>query len=484
MRIWIDIGPLFAYRRLGLRPTGIQRASMELARALHGAAPEAVRFARLDVAAGAVRPVPSDGAASLFDWLTSVRNDMVRLRVRRGVEPVEMPREPVRPGWLARLARDHLHPSFTRPLREASAAQAAALRHAGQALAALPSALWAIWQDQGEAGAASAALTGETPGAGDVLLTLGSAWSDPGHAAALAALRARHGVRHALLVHDIIPLMLPECFEERLTEAFERFMRASLPAADFLFAVSRTTARDVVTWATREGLVLAAAPEVVPLGAGLDPALQGELPDGLAPGGYALFVSTIEARKNHGLALRAWRRLLAEMPCSSVPTLVFAGREGWLVSDLMRQLRASRHLGGKVVLVEGADDGTLAALYRGALFTIYPSLYEGWGLPVTESLAFGKVCVASSAPAVQEAGGEFCLYHDPDSVSEAVALYREMLQRPDLRSSLEERLRRDYRPPGWSDGARVLARALGVLSNAGAAGMGQRATTALDMAAR
>ena len=69
-----------------------------------------------------------------------------------------------------------------------------------------------------------------------------------------------------------------------------------------------------------------------------------------------LIVSTIEARKNHALLFAVWRRLLEDMPAATVPTLVFAGRVGWLVSDFMQQLRNSNFLDGKIVHIESPTD--------------------------------------------------------------------------------------------------------------------------------
>ena len=92
------------------------------------------------------------------------------------------------------------------------------------------------------------------------------------------------------------------------------------------------------------------------------------------PGSYALIVSTIEARKNHLLLFRVWRRMLEEMPPERVPTLVFAGRIGWLVADLMQQIANTDNLGGKLMIIESPSDAELAALYDGCLFTLFPVL--------------------------------------------------------------------------------------------------------------
>ena len=455
MRVWIEIGDLLAYGRLGLRPTGIQRLTMELAQALRELDPERVRFARLDVAAGGLSPLTHGAAQRLFDQLSAP--EAARPRIHRFIEP----REPSslvspRPGVVRRTWR-RLPGTLRGPLREGLHAQGVALRHFARAIGALPRILTATSRAERVSVAPEPEAGRESPVPGDVLLTLGAAWGEPRYPDAVVALRRRHGLRHALLVYDLIPAFLPECFEARLVRDFLAFMRATLPEAEALFAISRATAGDVERWAREEGFGLRAKPDIIPLGAGLrSEEAVAPLPEGLEQGGYALFVSTLEPRKNHGLAFRAWRRLLAEMPRDEVPSLVFAGRQGWLASDLVRQFQGSRFLDGKLILIEGADDALLAALYRGAQFTLFPSLYEGWGLPVSESLGFGKVCIASRAPAVVEAGGDFCLYHDADCVSEAVALYRWAITQPGAIARMEQRILREWRAPSWSDAAKIV----------------------------
>jgi glycosyltransferase involved in cell wall biosynthesis len=129
---------------------------------------------------------------------------------------------------------------------------------------------------------------------------------------------------------------------------------------------------------------------------------------------YVLMVGTIEARKNHAAMMRVWRRMLQTMPEAMVPDLVFAGKIGWLTTDLMQQLGNAGWLGGKIRFIESPPEADLASLYRHCLFSVFPSLYEGWGLPVTESLSFGKTVAASNRAAIPEAGGNFCVYFDPD----------------------------------------------------------------------
>jgi glycosyltransferase involved in cell wall biosynthesis len=179
-----------------------------------------------------------------------------------------------------------------------------------------------------------------------------------------------------------------------------------------------------------------------------------------APGSYVLFVSTIEARKNHALLFRVWRRLLTEMPPDQVPVLVFAGRVGWMVSDLMQQLENAAWLGGKIRLVSNPTDTELMALYRGCQFTVFPSLFEGWGLPVSESLALGRPCIVSNRTALPEAGGDLARYFDPENLDEACQTIRAVIEDPAGLEAWRNRVAREFQQVPWSDSATVIRRAL------------------------
>ena len=138
------------------------------------------------------------------------------------------------------------------------------------------------------------------------------------------------------------------------------------------------------------------------------------------------------------------------------------GRVGWLVDDLLRHLSDTSHLGGKVVLLEGVSDRQLAQLYSSCKFTLFPSHYEGWGLPVTESLAFGKVCLASKGGAIPEAGGPHCIYFEPGSEDEAEAVLRAVLESPSLLQRLTAAVREGFEEVTWDATAREVLAAVDV----------------------
>ena len=96
------------------------------------------------------------------------------------------------------------------------------------------------------------------------------------------------------------------------------------------------------------------------------------------------------------------------------------------------------------------SDRELAFLYKNCLLTIYPSFAEGWGLPVGESLGYGKPCLASKATSIPEVGGGLCKYFDPSDIEEGYAVLSDvLLDRPAL-AKWEARIRSEFRPKTWS----------------------------------
>ena len=131
--------------------------------------------------------------------------------------------------------------------------------------------------------------------------------------------------------------------------------------------------------------------------------------------------------------------------------LIFAGQIGWLVNDLLAELAASGYLGGKIQLMLDLSDAELRQAYRSCLFTIFPSLSEGWGLPIAESLAQGKFCVASNRTSIPEVGGDFVDYFDPSNDDDALAKIERLLLDPGYLAAREARLKTEYRPRTWAD---------------------------------
>jgi glycosyltransferase involved in cell wall biosynthesis len=178
------------------------------------------------------------------------------------------------------------------------------------------------------------------------------------------------------------------------------------------------------------------------------------LPAGLEPDRYAVLVSTIEPRKGHRMIYEAWLKLLeAGIPQRTRFKLVFAGRIGWLVDDLVAELRGDPRLAGTLEILTDADDDEIAALYRHAAFCLYPSQYEGYGLPVIESFFHGKAVLASTGGAVPEVVGDLSPCLDPDDGARWLAMLGQWIEHPDARAAYVERIRTSFHRPTWEASA-------------------------------
>jgi glycosyltransferase involved in cell wall biosynthesis len=286
---------------------------------------------------------------------------------------------------------------------------------------------------------------------GDFIVSLGAAWGVPHYMKHMAEAKRRYGIKFSLLIHDLIPIEYESFVEERHVVQFRNWLEQAIPVADVVLTTSKHS-RNALTKLAAESRWLLPRVEVVEPGSGLNERLLAGTERTISlPPRYVLFVSTIEIRKNHRLLVKVWRRLIARHGADAVPALVFAGQVGWLVDDLLAELSASGYLDGKIVLMPGLSDAALRQAYRSSLFTVFPSLCEGWGLPIAESLMHGKFCVASNRTSIPEVGGDLVDYFDPANEADVLAKIERLLLDPDYLLAREARLRAEYRPRTWAD---------------------------------
>ena len=290
-------------------------------------------------------------------------------------------------------------------------------------------------------------------GKGDIVLSASSDWWTR-DAAAIARLKQQAQFRLAVLCYDIIPLLFPQFFPEADVERFRSHWEEMFRAADLVIVNARRTKIDIEEYCAGRGLQLAAELAVVPLGCDLPTGNGGDggrLRPGLERDRYALFVSTIEPRKNHRLLLSVWRELIANHVVEDGAfKLVFVGRRGWMNDEVQSQLDSGA-LAGSVMHIEHVDDRELAVLYANAAFCVYPSRYEGFGLPVVEAVAHGKAVIASDGGALAELVGDVAPCLSPD---DAQGWYRQMadwIQFPEHRKAAATRIAGGLRLHTWSD---------------------------------
>ena len=247
------------------------------------------------------------------------------------------------------------------------------------------------------------------------------------------------GAKLIVLLNDIISIQFPEWYKPHDVKRFTDYVNLAIRLADRFILTSRRVTADMEEYAAKLGIRL---PELKQVPLGCDSARKstadGRLPDGLDTGRYILFVSTIEPRKNHSLLMDVWRRLVADGTVErSGMKLVFVGRRGWMVDDVLAKLHSHPDYGKSLVHLDNVDDAMLSLLYQNSAFCVYPSLYEGYGLPPVEALAYGKALIASTGGAIAEVVGSFGLCLDPLDVEGWETAMRQWITSPGARAPYE-----------------------------------------------
>lgn len=296
--------------------------------------------------------------------------------------------------------------------------------------------------------------------AGDVLLSLGATWAPGGHAAAASQLRQR-GVRVLRMIYDLIPVIKAHWVLPGCVEPITAWVRQLLTDSDHVFTISEFSRQEILRYCDECGF---RQPDmsVVRLGDVMAAAARDEpppLPRFVPRRPFFVCVSTLDVRKNHRLLYDAWRQLATRDP-DACPDLLCIGTPHVYVADLLREMTSDRIVNGRIYLLHGIDDRELAWYYRHCMATIYPSWYEGWGLPVAESLAQGKICLASNTTSIPEISADLPEFFEPHDRRRLVDLVDRVLRDPVWRERREDLIRRTFRPTAWPETA---AQLIGVL---------------------
>lgn len=243
----------------------------------------------------------------------------------------------------------------------------------------------------------------------------------------------RAGVPMHFIVHDLLPLTMPDAFHPQSRERFSTWMTTIAGLGDVLHCVSRTTAIEVATWLGQHKT--GRTPGVSHFGLGAEagsdqwPAeLDRVLDTAMSARPSLLMVGTVEPRKGHEQVLDALE-LLWESGADL--NLVIVGHRGWLVNDLTERLRQHQEKAKRLFWLDDADDGTLEAVYERSTVLVAASRGEGYGLPLIEAARRGKPVIARSLPVFREIAGDYPSYFEADSAEGlATHIARWLVDRP------------------------------------------------------
>jgi glycosyltransferase involved in cell wall biosynthesis len=260
--------------------------------------------------------------------------------------------------------------------------------------------------------------------------------------------------RLVVTVHDLAFRVYPRFFPPAWRTLFRAGVRRAARQADAILTVSENTARDLVRYTRADPNRV----HVIPLAASLPNA--GDSVDDVLdrlkiPRPYLLFVGVLEPRKNLVRLVRAYRRALVAAGLRH--SLVLAGPMGWHARSILREVAMTGP--GDAVLTGRVGPRELDALYRGASAFAYPSLYEGFGLPVLEAMARGVPSVVSAVSSLPEVAGDAALLVDPRSTAQLADAIERVLADDDLAARLSAAGRARAAAFSWERTARLTLQA-------------------------
>jgi glycosyltransferase involved in cell wall biosynthesis len=245
----------------------------------------------------------------------------------------------------------------------------------------------------------------------------------------------RHSARSVVTFHDLTFLLYPELHQVAKRIFFPAIMRWSARHARRIITVSESTRRDLIRMLgvppDRVTTVLSAADS------DYRPAPGAEVADvcaryGLRPGEYLLYVGVLEPRKGVDRLVEAFSRVT---PAAGGLTLVIAGKRGWMYDRIFAQV-AALGLQEQVRFPGYVPRADLPALYSGARAFVYPSRYEGFGLPVLEAMSCGTPVITTNVSSMPEVAGDGALLVDPDDVHGLAAALARVVHNARLREEL------------------------------------------------
>ncbi len=237
-------------------------------------------------------------------------------------------------------------------------------------------------------------------------------------------------------VHDLSFMRFPDAFRRGNRVYLTLFTRLSTRRAARVIAVSESTRRDVIA-------LCGVAPEkVVTVHNGVDDAFCPADPAAVAafrrakglPDRFILFLGTLEPRKNLGALLRAYAALRARTG-ERAPKLVIAGGKGWFYDRILTEVDVLG-LADDVIFPGYVAADELPWWYRAAELFVYPSRFEGFGLPVLEAMACGTPVITTSSSSLPEVAGDAALLVDPDDVPALSDAMERVVSDPDLQGAL------------------------------------------------
>lgn len=275
---------------------------------------------------------------------------------------------------------------------------------------------------------------------GDVFLMLDSSWARYKEFFPIFSSARQARVSIVTAIYDLLPITLPVGnIVDGGKEWFTGWFEDAIDSSDGLLCISQSVAEDVKKY-VRDRAEATKKPKIGywHLGSDINAAVTGSavIFETLQNLQYLLMVGTIEPRKSHAVALASMEQLWSQ---GVDLCLCIVGKEGWMVSDLMRQLRNHPQAGKKLFIFESPGDYDIQFLYSRAKALLFISKGEGFGLPLVEAANFGTPIVCSDIPVFREIAGNFATYVNHEDHKELAEQLKHWLKTYEAGSLLDTR---------------------------------------------
>ncbi|PIT24908.1 hypothetical protein BGI37_08020 [Snodgrassella alvi] len=280
------------------------------------------------------------------------------------------------------------------------------------------------------------------------------------------------GVEIYTLVYDLIPVLYPKITVPGISPVFYSWLIQSISYTTCYITISANTKKDLFNFLQTHTHSCETRIETIPLVQINVPTNKSfdlykkenslNLPDllnsitnvtqsckNILCEPFVLHVGTIEIRKNTWRLALAWKKLL-DQGYYDLPRLVIVGKLGWLNDHFWDLMRGTGNLYGYVTTISDISDTDLDLLYKNCLFSAMVSMYEGWGLPIGETLSYGKTAVVANNSSLPEVGMDLVEYCDALSVASIAASVKKLVFEPNYRENLEAKIKQT-KLRNWSD---------------------------------
>lgn len=280
----------------------------------------------------------------------------------------------------------------------------------------------------------------------------------------LEAARLHAKINVVSIIHDVIPILYPSFTSLKFLNQMESFFEKFHDKIDLYLANSKHTEKDLKEFLASKYGIADPKTAVIKWGFSITDSSNAIYDVPLIGGNYIMYVSTFGPRKNHIKLFEAWSEIVKsgksdgwKLICVGQKDKKYSEPENYIQKNLV-------HLGSTIQLLHHIGGDAIINLYKNCRFTVYPSLYEGYGMPIAESIYYGKVCITSNVSSMPEVGGEYADYINPESTDEIRDKILHYITNPDALARRENEVKNAHITT-WAEASQYMVKTVESLLN-------------------